>query len=156
MKNFLLITFSLFVIFLTQSCTNKPSSNSLPPLKINIPEELKRNDEIVKFIKASEEAINLYSDTAEELAEDCKSFAGKKEEELNMLDKVKMVAALGKFTSNFAQFASKYNEMEDQTKILEEGLNEEQAVALTTVMEAFKHRMEQLEEKYKNIADQPK
>lgn len=154
MKNYLLTIIILVIVSLTPSCTNKSSSNTLPPLRIEIPEELKRNDEIVKFIKASEEAINLYSDTAEELAEDCKSFAGKKEEELNMLDKVKMVAALGKFTSNFAQFASKYNEMEDQTKTLEEGLNEEQAVALTTVMEAFKHRMEQLEEKYKDINNQ--
>ncbi len=154
MKNYRFAVISITIIFLISSCANSPSSNPLPPLKIDIPAELQGNSDIEKFIKASEEAINLFSDTAEELAEDCKDFAGKKEEDLNMLDKVKMVAVLGKFTSNFAQFAGKYNEMEDQTKVLEEGLNEEQAAALATVMEAFKLRMEQLEEKYKDINNQ--
>ena len=147
-------TFLFFTIavFLTPSCVNSPSSSGkLPPFKIEVPAELKGNKEIVQFIKESEEAINLYSNTAEELAHDCRDFIGKEEEDLNMLDKVKMVAALGQFTANFSQFAVKYGEMLEQTQVLEKGLSEEQTAALATVMEAFKTRMEQIEEKYKDF-----
>jgi len=153
MKTKLTVLFLLFAVtvILFPSCGNSPSSSgSLPPFKIDIPEELNGNDKIVKFIKDSEEAINLYSNTAEKLAEDCKDFVGKDEEDLNILEKVKMVAALGQFTSNFAQFAAKYGEMMEKTKIFEKGLNEEQTAALATVLDAFKNRMEQLEEKYKD------
>lgn len=146
----------LLVVLLSHSCNNKPSSSDrLAPLKIDVPPELKDKKEIVEFIKDSEEAINLYSNTAEELAKDCKEFIGKKEEDLNMLDKVKMVAIFGQFTANFSQGAIKYSEMLDQTSVFEEGLTEEQTAALATVLELFNQRMEQLEEKYKDISVQP-
>ena len=152
MKTTILILLVAVTAILFSSCGNTPSSSGkLPPLKIEVPAELNGNPEIVQFIKDSEEAINLYSNTAEDLAEDCKEFVGKNEEDLTMLDKVKMVSVLGQFTANFAQFAAKYGEMMDQTEVLENGLNDEQAAALATVMEAFKQRMEQLEAKYKDI-----
>lgn len=152
MRTKLIFLFLSFAIFLSPSCGNSPSpSGKLPPFKIEVPAEIKGNKEIVQFIKDSEEAFNLYSNTAEELAYDCRDFIGKKEEDLNMLDRVKMVAALGQFTANFSQFAVKYGEMMEQTQILEKGLNEEQTVALATVMESFKTRMEQIEEKYKDF-----
>jgi hypothetical protein len=151
MKTKLTFLFFAVAIFLSSSCGNSPSSlGKLPPFKIEVPAELKGNKEVVQFIKDSEEAINLYSNTAEKLAEDCKDLVGKNEEDLSMLDKVKMVAALRQFTANFAQFAAKYGEMMEQTKIFEKGLNEEQTAALATVLDAFKNRMEQLEEKYKD------
>ncbi len=102
MKTTILILFVAVTAILFSSCGNSPSSSGkLPPLKIEVPAELKGNPEIVQFIKDSEEAINLYSNTAEDLAEDCKEFVGKNEEDLTMLDKVKMVSVLGQFTRQF-------------------------------------------------------
>jgi len=155
MKNLFKLVILLSLAALSPSCGNSPSSSAkLPPLKIEVPSELKGNKEIVQFIKNSEDAINIYSNSAKELAEDCKDFIGKDENDLSVLDKVKMVAAFGQFTANFAQFATKYSEITEQTQLLEEGLTEEQTAALATVMEAFKQRMEQLEEKYKNYGVQ--
>lgn len=152
MKRIFRNTALLIVLVIACSCSGtKSSADHLPPLKIEVPAELKDNAEVVRFIKESEEAINLYTQSAEDLAEDCKSFAGKKEEDLSVLDKVKMLNAVGQFTANFAQFGAKYGEMTEQTKLFEEGMNEEQAAALATVLDAFKNRMQQIEEKYKDL-----
>ncbi len=142
----------IFLSFATFSCSDSGRQvNTLPPLKIDIPVELKGNPEVVAFIKDSEEAINLYTQSGEELAAKIRPYVGKKEEEIGMLDKMKMLAAFGEFTAHFSQAALKYGEMAEKTKVFEEGLTEEQMAALATVLESFKNRMAQLEAKYKDI-----
>jgi len=155
MRNLTQLVITAIVIVLALSCVNS-SSKTLPPLQIEIPAELKGNDEIVEFIENAKDAINNYSETAEKLAEDCKQFAGKNEEDLSVFDKVKMVATLGQYKANFAEFADQYSKMVEETEVFDKGLNDNQALALATVMDAFKERMEQLELKYKYIADQTK
>jgi hypothetical protein len=142
----------LFFVTTVLSCSEaNKNGDSLPPLKIEIPAELQGNAEVVTFIKDSEEAINIYTQSGEELAEKLKPYVGKKEAELSMMDKVKMLGALGQFTANFGQVAIKYGEMVEKTKVIEKGLSEEQTAALATVLDAFKNRMQELESKYKDI-----
>lgn len=155
MRNIIHLIFIAVVITLAPSCVNS-SSHTLPPLQIEIPDELKSNNEIIEFIENAEDAINKYSKTAEELAKDCKQFAGKNEKDLSVFDRVKMVTVLSQFTTNFVEVADQYNKMIEQTEVLEEELNYDEALALATVMDAFKIRMEQLEDKYKDYTTEIK
>ncbi len=50
---------------------------SLPPVTIEIPDELKSNPELVGFIKDSEKVINEFLDTVEDLVEKLKPYADK-------------------------------------------------------------------------------
>lgn len=152
MKKPLIRIATFIVVFSIVSCSQiSKNDNFLPPLNIEIPADLKGNPEAVSFIKDSEKAINQYTQSAEELAAKLKPYINKKEEELGAIDKVKMLGALGQFTANFTMVGLKYGEMLEKSKALEESMSEEQAAALATVLDAFKNRMQQIEEKYKDF-----
>lgn len=152
MKRIFRNTALLIVLVIAISCSGtKSNADLLPPLNIEVPADLKGNPEAVSFIKDSEQAINQYTQSAEELAAKLKPYINKKQEELGTIDKVKMLGALGQFTANFTMVGLKYGEMLEKSKALEESMSEEQAAALATVLDAFKNRMQQIEEKYKDF-----
>lgn len=151
MKYPIYILILLTAILLTPSCVSSPFSNSLPPLKIKIPSEIQHNKEIVDFIENAENAINEYSVISEEMAEEYKDLQKKKEKDLTVFDKVKKVTLLGQYTENFSEFSEQYTKLMKQTEALKDGLNEEQKLALTTLVDTLENRMEQIEIKYKDL-----
>ncbi len=142
----------LMISFLVFSCSSeKKKANYLPELIIEVPESLKDNPEAVEFIDASSETLNLWSVTFEDLVVECEPFAGKTEEELSTMDKLKLGKIMMKFMANMGQFAVKVAEMEQSVTMIEDGLNQEEAEALMLVMNTFEKRIEEIGDKYENF-----
>lgn len=141
------------IVLVTLSCSNnkkRTSNNTLPPLKIEIPKELKDNKEAVQFIKISEITINEWSNTLEELFQKTEEYANVPEENLSMMDKMKLAKIGMEFVGKMAEFGSKITEIESTASAIENGLSEEELLAFEVAQKAFKNRIEELGKKYEN------
>lgn len=125
------------------------NSGHLPPLNIVVPVELQNNEQTVLFVKATEAAINQWSDTFEDLMLDCAEYIDVPEEDLSTMDKLKLLKASGTLMANMGEFAVKMAEIENQSKVIENGLSEKELQAFASVYDAFELRIRQLNEKYK-------
>lgn len=143
---------ALVISFLLFSCTSDTKkADYLPKLVVEIPETLKDSPEAVEFINTSTETLNEWSIVFEDLVIECEPFAGKTEEELSTMDKLKLGKIMMDFMANMGQFAVKMAEMEQSVTMIEDGLNEEEAEALSVVMESFEKRMEEIGAKYEDF-----
>ncbi len=151
-SNLFRVAMVFLISLLIISCTsdNKKASY-LPELAIEIPESLKDNPEAIEFINVSTVALNQWSIVFEDLVIECEPFAGKTEEELSTMDKLKLGKIMMEFMANMGQFAVKIAEMEQSVTMVEDGLNEEEAEALVVVMDTFEKRIEEIGSKYENI-----
>jgi len=149
-KILLLIIVSLLLI--ACSSGNKRNSNFLPPLSIEIPNEINGDAELVKVIKSSEKAINELSDNLEQLVIDSKDVLEMKEEDRGLMDNLKMGKLVVEFVSNSTELAKLIEEFDTyQKEQSSQGLmSDTQLSALGKVGESFGDRMEQINEKYKN------
>ncbi|PKP10035.1 MAG: hypothetical protein CVU09_09015 [Bacteroidetes bacterium HGW-Bacteroidetes-4] len=149
---FLLLVFS-FLLTLGWACTSdkEKNANYLPPFEVEIPNELKGNKAIEKFIDESQTALNKWSYALEDLAGQCEPYVGKEESELTTMEKVKLGKIMMEFVANMGQFAVKVAEMEQTATAIEENLNPEELQALTTVMNSFELRIQEINHKYKDF-----
>ncbi len=140
------------ILFISCSTKNKRNSNFLPPLSINIPEEIKSDTELVEVIKSSEKAINELSDNIEQLAIDGKDVLEMKEENRGLMDNLKMGKLMVQFVSNSTKLTKLIDDFDNyKKKQTSQGLmNDTQLKALEKVGESFGNRMKQINEKYKN------
>jgi len=142
----------ILVAILITSCTSgrKRDADFLPPMKIEIPSEIKGNKDLVDVVKSSENAINEFSDNIERLAVDGKGILNKNEEERTLMDNMKLTKMVVEFISNSAQMAQtldKFNTFVEKREA--QGIiNDTQLKALEQVGVSFKKRMEQIEAKY--------
>lgn len=144
---------AFFVVLTLSNCSTDKAKkgNYLPPLKAEIPETLKNNDEAKKFIIESTDILNHWSVTLEDLVVECEPFAGKDESELSTMDKLKLGKIMMEFVANMGQFAVKIAEMEQMATSIEDGLDEQEMQAMAAVMDAFEQRIEAINKKYKDF-----
>ena len=153
-----IILFLFFTILIT-SCSGdeKKNANFLPPLKIEIPNDIKGNTELVDVIKSCEKSINEFSNNIEQLAMDGKDVLTKEhnKEELGMMDKIKAGKLMLDFASNSTQMVmtmKKYKTFMDRKK--EQGdITENELKTLEMVAKKFKDRIDEIDEKYKDYFD---
>ncbi|WP_456375965.1 hypothetical protein [Lutibacter sp.] len=152
MKNIVKILTVLTLLFTACSSTNKRNANFLPPLRIEIPNEISGDTELVEVIKSSEKAMNELSDNLEQLVIDSKDVLEMKEEDRGLMDNLKMGKLVVEFVSNSAELAKLIDEFDTyQKEQSSQGLmTDAQLSALGKVGESFGNRMEQINEKYKN------
>ena len=151
----------LLLVLLLNACTggtNKRNSDFLPPMKIEIADEIKGDAELVEMIQSSEKAINEFSDNIEQLAIDGKEFIEKsnREEETSVMEKLKAGKMMLEFASNSTQMI---NTMEKFTNYMESKesqgiINDEQLKALEQVGTAFNMRIEEVNKKYSDYFDE--
>lgn len=137
----------LSIILFAPSCISAPTE-TLPPLNIEIPSELNDNQELVDFIKNSEKDINDLTINLEQLAEDTRNYIHKEAEDLSTMEKVKFVAAVSKFSIGMMETTASYQQMLEKSQLYEKSLSEDEILALETVMNSFKKRMEEINNKY--------
>jgi len=144
------------VLFIACSNGNKRNSNFLPPLSIEISNEISGDAELVKVIKSSEKAINELSDNLEQLVIDSKDILEMKEEDRGLMDNLKMEKLVVEFVSNSAELAKLIDEFDTyQKEQSSQGLmSNAQLSALEKVGESFENRMKQINEKYKNYLNE--
>lgn len=151
-------TLAVLVITITLlacSSENKRNADFLPPLKISIADEIKADAELVEIIQKSEKEINEFSDNIEQLAIDGKDVLSKKEEDQTLMDGLKVGKLMVQFVSNSTQMlaaAEKFNTYVESKKS-QDLINDTQLKALEQVGTAFKIRINQINEKYKNYLD---
>lgn len=154
MKNLrkILAVLVITITFLACSSGNKRNANFLPPLKIDIADEIKGDAELVDIIKTSEKAINEFSDNIEQIAIDGKDVLSIKEEDETLMDGLKKGKLMVQFVSNSTQMlasAEKFNAYVASKK--SQGIiNDTQLKALEQVATAFATRFEEINEKYKD------
>ena len=87
MKRFYLIfLFTLSIFFLVLSCTSQVEERNpefIEFLKLEIPDELADNNEVIDFFKSSEKDINQFSDNIETLFFQNQELLLKKTEDLD-------------------------------------------------------------------------
>uniref|UniRef100_UPI0026251FAE hypothetical protein n=1 Tax=uncultured Lutibacter sp. TaxID=437739 RepID=UPI0026251FAE len=155
MKNFTIriLTITLITsLFIACSGENKRNANFLPPLSIPITAEISGDTELVEVIKSSEKAMNEFSDNIEQLAIEGKDVLSKKDEDQTLMDGLKAGKLMVQFVSNSAKMAKLMEEFDTYMNGREtQGLiNDTQLKALEQVGTAFKTRINQINEKYKN------
>ncbi len=146
----------VFVLFTLCATVNSCSQSSakgdyLPPVKIEIPQELKENKEIVSFIKDAEKSINQFTVTVEDMVEKLKPYADKDFESLGMAAKLKVIGMFGNVAMSFAEFTVKHAEIIEKGELFREELNESHAEALALVLQTFAERLDLLEMKYNEL-----
>jgi len=151
--------FKLFTILLTLSvlmsaCSggNKRNSKFIKPVKIEIPDEIKGDEELVDLVESSEKAINEFSDNIEQLAIDSKDILKKAEEDNTFMDGVKAAQLMLEFVSNSNEMTATLEKFVDyvESRQSNDVITDEQLKALEQVAKAFNDRIDLINEKYKD------
>ncbi len=145
----------LSLVFIACTSENKRNANFLPPLSIPIAAEISGDTDLVKVIKSSEKALNEFSDNIEQLAIEGKDVLSKKDEDQTLMDGLKAGKLMVQFVSNSAKMAKLMEEFDTYMNGREEQglINDTQLKALEQVGTAFKTRINQINDKYKNYLD---
>jgi PBP1b-binding outer membrane lipoprotein LpoB len=154
----LLITTLLFISCGENDTKSKKSKvNFLPPLTIEIPDNIKSDDELVEVVKSSEKALNEFSNNIEQLLVDGKDVLREDfdMEEASIMEKLKVGKLVVEFGSNSSQMLITLQKFESyvQEKQKQGLINEEQLAALQKVGESFKTRMDEINTKYQHYFD---
>jgi len=152
MKNTIIILLISSVLLAACSNSNKRNVSFLPPLKILIPDEIKRDEELVDVIKSSEKAMNEFSDNMEQLIVEGKDIYTKKQENLTLMEQLKAGKLMVKFVSNSTQMAATIEKFDTyvETQKSQELINDMQLKALEEVGVAFQKRINDINKKYKD------
>ncbi len=153
MKKLINIFISLILITIVlNSCTSgsKRNADFLPPVKIEIPDEIKGDKELVDMVELSEKAINEFSDNIERLAVDGKVILNKDEEDLTLFDQMKIAKMAVEFVSNSTQMAAALEKFDTYVNSKQEQgiINDTQLKALEQVALKFSSRMDEIDAKY--------
>ncbi len=154
-ENLTTTVFTLLIItVLISSCTSgrKRDTNFLPPVKIEIADEIKNDKELVDIVKSSEKAINEFSDNIERIAVDGKVLLNKEDEDLTLMDQMKIAKMAVEFISNSTQIASTLEKFDTyvESKQSQGIINDAQMKALEQVALKFSNRMDEIDAKYQD------
>ncbi len=142
----------LITTILVSSCTSgrKRNADFLPPVKIEIPDEIKGDKELVDIVELSEKAINEFSDNIEQIAVDGKEILNKNDEDLTLFDQMKIAKMAVEFISNSTQMADALDKFDTYVKSKESQgiINDTQLKALEQVALKFTSRMDEIDAKY--------
>ncbi len=154
-KLILIAFLGMFIVGCTGGGKRAHRSDFLQPLKIEIPNEIKQDAELVALVKESEAAINEFSDNMEYLIVDMKPFMDKKEEELSTFERLKLTKIVAQFVANSTKGAlvlTKIAAYSDERSMTDNPLTDEQLKVIAVVVDTFEKRMQQLDEKYQKIS----
>lgn len=142
----------LVVLCMSISCSsNQKSESKIPPLLVEIPDELKDKPEIVDFIRSSERSINRFAESIEKSYMENPGIWQKETEDLSMVEKLKVLKVAGEMAVAFGEFSVSYALMNEKMGQFEEQLNDDQLLALATVGNAFEERIKLLEKRLEKI-----
>ncbi len=118
--------FFFIVLFFFTGCTGKiDRTGFLQPVTIKIPNDIKNDKQKVEFIKSSEKIINELSDRIENIARNYNELLNKKEEELTVVDKIKLTKISVELISAGKSLTYELNKINEHTeKKQEERINE--------------------------------
>ncbi len=148
----IILFISITLITSCKSNKNERNPNFLPPLSIEIPDDVKDDTELVVIIESSERAINEFSDNIEQLAIDGKEVLSKKNEDYSITDGLNAGKMMLQFVSNSTQMATALEDFNTyiESKQAQGIINDQQFKALEGISTSFEKRIDQISIKYKN------
>ncbi len=154
-KLLVIAVLGIFIIGCMGDGKRSRRSDFLPPIEIEIPEEVKNDAELTALVKESEIAINEFSNNMEYLIEDMKPFMDKKEEDMSTFDKLKFAKIGAEFIANSTKGAlvlEKLAYYSDKRVLEKKPLTDKQLKAIAVVYDTFEKRMQQLDKKYQKLS----
>lgn len=129
----------------------KTADERLGKLEVDIPEELKNNDEVVEYIEGMTRVADEYAILMDDMLEEVGDLSGKEPEELTMMEQLKLVKATGEVAVRSAEIMAAWEEYQSKRNELDQLLSSEEIQALEEVLEHFEARMMQIAEKHEDI-----
>ncbi len=156
MKKLIISVSVLLLVVLSvslQSCSGKiDRTGFMPPVKIRIPNDVKKDASTVSFIESSEKVINELSDRIENIARNGKDLLNKNEKDMSVMDKIKMTKLSVQFIAAGSSLANELEKIQQYVeKKQEDGVSETDMKAYEAVEKAVEKRINQLNDKYKNL-----
>ncbi len=157
-KIFLMIAVSAFLFSCSsdeESTVNNESSSGdkLPPLKVEIPAELKGNKDAEELIITGTEMINTFSNTMEDIIQDNENLIGKDSEDLSFMEQIQVGKIVVQLVAKMAVYAPKVIELQSNIDNLKQGMSEEERKALEKIGLEFEQRMDEINKKYEYLND---
>ena len=138
-----------FVAVMLSACGSENSAdNKLGKLELEIPAELKDNPEAIAYIKGMNKVVDDYAVIIDNALEDVGDLAGKSEDELSMLENMRLLKATGEIAIGAAPIMTKWVSYMEEREKLDKQLTAEELVALESSWKRLEQRMTQIEEKY--------
>ncbi len=151
-----LVLLLLIFSFLLQNCTHQPVDRTgfLPPLKIRIPREARKDPATVAFVRSSEVVINTLSDKMEYIAANSQDILVKDDTDLTALDKIKLIKMNLELVSVSESLIDEMDKIQDYVEKKEkEGVSQSDLKAYEAVEKAIEKRISQLNRKYNKLID---
>ena len=138
-----------------ESTANNESSSGdkLPPLKIEIPAELKGNKDAEELIITGTEMINTFSDTMEDIIQDNENLIGKDSDDLTFMEQIQVGKIVVQLVAKMAVYAPKVVELQSNIDNLKEGMTAEEGIALEKIGLEFEQRMDEINKKYEYLEE---
>ena len=137
------------VLSLTACGSNsKKEPTKLGKIEVEIPAELKDNPEMVEYINGTAEVADSYAFMIDNTLSDVSEYVGVEEEDLSMMDKIKLVQASAEIAMQSAEIMVKWGQYMEKRGQLSEELTDAELEALNVVWVRFEKRMEEIELKY--------
>lgn len=156
MKNLKQTVIAFIVVpMLLMSCSGNSSKNSseadqkLGKLKVEIPAELNDKPEVVNYINGMNEVADEYALIIDQVMDEAGHLVGVPEEDLTMMQKIKLVKLTAEVASKSTVTMAKWAEYQEQRVAIEEQMTDEELEALNTVWTRFEERIKQIDNKYK-------
>lgn len=155
LKILLLLVFVNTVLISCEADHKKKSNvNFLPPLRIEISDEIKADAELVAVVKSSEKAINEFSNNIEQLIVDGEYLLQEdfNIEEASLMEKVKAGKLFLEFGKNSTQMLTTMEKFDNYVEKRREtgDFNESQLKALEQVGNSIQNRMNTINKKYEH------
>lgn len=154
MKNLKQAIIAFIVPMLLMSCSGNSSKKSseadkkLGKLKVEIPAELNDKPEVVNYINGMNEVADEYALIIDQIMDEAGHLAGVPEEDLTMMQKIKLVKLTAEVATKSTVTMAKWAEFQEQRIAIEEQLTDAELEALNAVWTLFEERMMQIDKKY--------
>lgn len=143
-----LLLIGLFAFMLAACGSKNNADNRLGKLKLEIPSELKDKPEAVAYIKGMNKVVDDYAMIIDNALKDVGDLVGKSEDELSMLEKMRLIKATGEITIGAAPIMAKWVKYMEERELLINQLSNDELIAMESSWKRLEQRMKQIEEKY--------
>ena len=147
---FMLIFF--VITMLLYSCggdTKKTATdNQLGKLEVKIPASLKDKPEVVSYIHDMNAVADDYAMLIDQVFVDFKGFENRDMNKLGMMDKIKLMKVSAEVGFKSLDMVSRWGDYHNKLDLFKEDLNEDETLALESVMKRFEERMKQIDAKH--------
>ncbi len=154
MKKYSVPVLLLLLLAVLPGCSTAPVERTafLPPVKIKIPPDIKKDTTVVAFIQSSEKRINTLSDQLEKIAIQGKLLLNQQDKKLSFLEEMELTRLKVQFVKVMNAMIEELEQIQmNMAKEQKDSLNSTDIKAYRRLAKALKMRLNQLTSKYKDL-----